>query len=1161
MALLPELLETSVSPHFRKEEAAEMIREENPVPGAMTQDDSPLQTALSNRSSSLSGRRKTVVTAFSVVLSLAGLLPITAPAPAYAPLASASLRVPQDSAKPPTPAEPPEPVPVDPTTLSALKDSQKALTEKRYTDALTAADKALTAARSASDAAGIAHALRAKAKALEGQEEFRAASDAWQEAVRAWQQVPTQPMRTGELAGDIPGQIEAFGNAALSLQRISKQGRPIGEAGELQLQIQSLIAAALTLGKSVEKVVALDGRANRYTASNQSPNAITFRPWTVAATLNELGIAAYSRGDLGDAENYFRWVLAIREIISPESLGVATGLNNLGVISYSRGNLVASEGYYKRSLIIREKLAPKSLDVAQTLNNLGIVASDQGNLATAEAYYRRSLEIYEKIGVDLLESATILNNIGTLAHERGDLVSADSFFKKALTIYEKHTPESLDIANILLNLGAIARAIGNLDMAEIYLNKALSLYEKYAPESLSHAGCLANIGNIVSDRGDLINPNTKSSSKRQVETYKKAQVSYERSLEIYEKLAPESLGVARILNNLGTLSHRCGNLAEAEKYFKRSLTIREILAPESLDVVSSLVNLSDIFLARDDPSGALPLLQRSLALVEIHRNLISTTEDRTLFTERNLTPFARLVSVHLKLKQPERAFAAVERGRARSLQEILTERTVAQAQYNFLPADLQREQKRIDEERLNAYRRLEQIGDSNQDPVQKKQQTNDLHFILSKLKEQQRDLTNRIRAADPRYASITYPKPLDIKGSQKALDEGTLALYYFVDEKETYLFAIDSTRLYLYRISVTQVDLTKKVKDLHARIEKNSEARAQATALYDLLIRPAQAQLNQAGIRRLLLCPDGPLNQLPFAALQERFPNTRRGRKHRKAHDRYLVERLPLHYAVSLTTYAQLQTPSKAKQATRWPARIVALGDPVYPKQPEQNAKGGTTAPSTIPQPVPSPLQRFVLMGGKRERLEKTRQQVAELQRLYGKTATITSLLATDANRSRFLSVVQNVDLVHFGCHGLTDNKDPLASALALSESKEDDGLLRAWEVMNKVRLSPNSLVVLGACETGLGKETKSEGILGLTRAFQYAGASSVVVSLWSVEQGATNALLLRFYRNLKAGMDRDVALQKAQIALLRGEGGERKFAYTSPFDWAAFQVTGDWKR
>jgi CHAT domain-containing protein len=217
---------------------------------------------------------------------------------------------------------------------------------------------------------------------------------------------------------------------------------------------------------------------------------------------------------------------------------------------------------------------------------------------------------------------------------------------------------------------------------------------------------------------------------------------------------------------------------------------------------------------------------------------------------------------------------------------------------------------------------------------------------------------------------------------------------------------------------------------------------------------------------------------------------------------------------------------------------VLALGDPTYP------AGAGTPAPA---------VRAFATRGVALTRLPHTRAEVTAIGRLFPRQTTVR--VGAAAVKRAVEREGAGARILHFACHGLIDNQDPLASALALSpEGEQDDGLLRAYEVMEKVRLKAD-LVVLSACETGLGEETRHEGIVGLTRAFQYAGAKSVLVSLWSIADASTARLMGEFYRHLKAGVTKDEALRRAQVALLRSK------SYTHPFYWAPFVLVGDWRR
>jgi len=167
-------------------------------------------------------------------------------------------------------------------------------------------------------------------------------------------------------------------------------------------------------------------------------------------------------------------------------------------------------------------------------------------------------------------------------------------------------------------------------------------------------------------------------------------------------------------------------------------------------------------------------------------------------------------------------------------------------------------------------------------------------------------------------------------------------------------------------------------------------------------------------------------------------------------------------------------------------------------------------------------------------------------------------LLGRDATEEAIKSLAPQARRLHFACHGLLDERFPLNSALAFSipdhvEEGHDNGLLQAWEIFEDLRLDAD-LVTLSACDSGLGKEMGGEGLVGLVRAFQFAGARSVLASLWSVSDVSTADLMKRFYGYLREGRSKDEALRAAQTDLIRS----RDFAH--PYYWAAFQLTGDWK-
>ena len=215
----------------------------------------------------------------------------------------------------------------------------------------------------------------------------------------------------------------------------------------------------------------------------------------------------------------------------------------------------------------------------------------------------------------------------------------------------------------------------------------------------------------------------------------------------------------------------------------------------------------------------------------------------------------------------------------------------------------------------------------------------------------------------------------------------------------------------------------------------------------------------------------------------------------------------------------------------------------------------------------------------KRQPLPFSRREVESIAELYPNTSSV--FLAGEATEERAKEQSRAGSYVHFACHGLLDEHLPINSALVLTvpaspRDGQDDGLLQAWEILEKMRLDAD-LVTLSACETALGKELGGEGLIGLTRAFQYAGAHSVLASLWAVDDESTAELMRHFYRHLRAGKAKAEALRAAQLELLRRapRAGAREGSTdrgvgarvtdtpserSHPFRWAAFQLIGDWR-
>jgi CHAT domain-containing protein len=241
---------------------------------------------------------------------------------------------------------------------------------------------------------------------------------------------------------------------------------------------------------------------------------------------------------------------------------------------------------------------------------------------------------------------------------------------------------------------------------------------------------------------------------------------------------------------------------------------------------------------------------------------------------------------------------------------------------------------------------------------------------------------------------------------------------------------------------------------------------------------------------------------------------------------------------------------------------FVAFGDPVYPSGLDEGKLD-----TIMDIRVRSATRRGLL---DLEPLPWSRREVEGIAALFP-PGRVKVFLGAEATEEEAKKITKGSRILHFATHARVDDRFPLNSALELTmpegfPENRENGLLQAWEIFEKVRLDAD-LVVLSGCETALGEEQGGEGLIGLTRAFQYAGARTVMASLWSVQDQATSELMIRFYKHFRAGLPKDEALRHAQIELIRGpievvnEKGEKTLLDASaPYYWAGFQIYGDWQ-
>jgi CHAT domain-containing protein/Tfp pilus assembly protein PilF len=890
----------------------------------------------------------------------------------------------------------------------------------------------------------------------------------------------------------------------------------------------------------------------------------------LARNLYNVGHLAEVQGDLAKASNYYDQGFAIQEKLDPEGIDLANSLTGLGRVARLRGDLGKAEQSYGQALAVVKKLSPDNMAVAANLTNLGDVARDRGALAKAEDYYRRGLAIWEKWAPDSLLVAANLNHLGSVVLDRGDPKRAEEYYRKALAIEQRTAPGGEGVAWSLESLGLVAQSRGDLNKADEFYHQSLAVEEKIAPRSLGVAASLNNLGDLALDRHDL----------------DKAEEYLRQALAIGEKSAPDSLSVATSFNNLGNVARDRGDLAKAEQYYRQGQVIWEKLAPEGKEYAGILAALARIKVQEQQLDAAAALFENALNALEGQiTNLGGGEAARSIFRGDHGAYYRDYVDLLMRQNQQERAFEVAESSRARTMLETLT---AAHADVRRgVDAGLLERQRSLQADinaKMGRRIRLQTGQHRNQELAQVKGE-------IDALLAQYKDVQDQIRSTSPGYAALTQPEPLRAKEIQeRLLDDESVLLEYSLGVERSYVWAVRQNSLVAYELPKRMEieSAARKVYnllaarnsrpkatgvELHPRSAKGAAGYSEAARdLSRMVLGPVAAEIDG---KRLVIVADGALQFIPFPSLPEPKAVASDGTSRAPA---------PLivgHEIVNLPSASVLAELRREKDGRKEAAKAVAvLADPVFDRddarviatsgahklnrfstrgsntqnnqdESDQAAQSGDRLTRSVND------VRLSSDTGRLPRLRFTRQEAQAIMAVTPKGSGLTALDFQASRETAASPEIARYRIVHFATHGLLDNEHPELSGLVLSlvdeHGRRKNGFLDLEDIYN-MNL-PAELVVLSACQTGLGKDIQGEGLIGLTRGFMYAGASRVVASLWNVDDVATAELMGRFYTGMeKDGLRPAAALRQAQIQMWKQKD------WSAPYYWAAFQMQGEWK-
>ena len=902
----------------------------------------------------------------------------------------------------------------------------------------------------------------------------------------------------------------------------------------------------------------------------------------VADNFNNIGIILENNGEYEAARHHYLQALTYN-LANPEigrwNLKTADNYINLGTSSHQLGEYDLALSYFDTSLVIHDSLLPENHPFYTSLyNNIGAVHNIMGNYRMAFEFFAKSLTCNKlNLGRNHPEVANVYANIGILLLGRGDVNKALLHFQKAYAIRIEHFGENHPVVARTCNyLGDCFLLKNEFDKAYDWLARAVEIHRRLPSGNPSDlAEYLSDLGLYFEKLGNRM----------------EALKHYNEALSLLNRRPdrndPE---IANALSRIGNVHLGAQNTALAKEYFQKALTINqkifgsrhpevarlyaklaqactddEVCAFEYCDSafvavqyvpgvregfaeVASPIVLLEILQAKgrllrhfaltgNEPERlyqANDVFDTGIQLIEYIKTTLESPGDRQSLLDNYFLLYEDAIALKCELQQVtgddrfwHEAFGIAERSNATLLLEAL--QTIHAEQFAGIPDSLLQLERKLKIDLAFQEKMLfeEELKGSNANQKKIRQ----LRDKIFDLQNRHALLTAWFKKDFPNYFKLKYaPEMVSVAQIQrKLLRPGQTMLAYFTGENALFAFVVSKDRFEVVQIE-KGFPLEAWVEEFRSSIyrynptAKHVEHLNQKFAnigheLYQLLIEPVLPALKD---QSLIIIPGGVLGYLPFEALLAN-PPTRYDDF--SGHD-YLIRSHQLSYSYSATLLHEME-----QRRPNW-------------------KKGGFTgfAPSYSGDSLTIRSDPWRAALG---RLAYNVPEVLAVRDIMGGIVFTDSM----ATRDNFLQHAPKSGILHLAAHGKANDEYGEYSYLAFTQPADttENGLVFVKDLYN-MRIQA-ALVVLSACETGIGELQRGEGIISLSRGFSYAGAASIVTTLWSIDDSASAEIMELFYKNLKAGKTKDTALREAKLVYL----DRRKHSNAShPFFWAAFIPVGD---
>ncbi len=748
-------------------------------------------------------------------------------------------------------------------------------------------------------------------------------------------------------------------------------------------------------------------------------------------------------------------------------------------------------------------------------------------------------------------------NIGHYYFSNNNLNLAIDYFSQAISYINEDTlPE--DIFDIYYNLGTVYNEIGNFNRAIEYFSNALNIISRDKNHPY-YSATLIGIGFSYVKKG--LTSGSREDYDRAFEYFSQAQIAAARTgNRNFEVITLNNLGslkahleenldalyylnkakylaeelklnsyLASIYTNIGIIYGRLGDYQNSTLFYDKAIGLA-VAENENRTLWESYLEKANLLRKQSQIDQAKFYYLNSINIIESLRSQLLTEEDKSSFfgSDKRLDAYHNLTDLLINQEKKDsrqsslaQAFNYTERAKARAFLESIEASRVSQQ----FPVDMRlaNREKELMNDLSRIYTRLIT-------PEVEEKERGRLLGQVKLLEEELENVRRQIRSKNPAFASLTYPEIISYDQARKEFVDHKTAVFAFqVGKESAYAFCLSSRGLNVYPIP-TQKKLREMVtRHRRAISDTDNQDFSSGYELYKALIEPGLEKGLEKSLKKILIIPDDILTILPFETLVLSAQPAD-----------WLIKTFTIYYAPSLSSLKGITHFQNRKNRKKPSFNLLAVGDPYYGELEEKYVELST---KTIFQDL------YSLSDMKFYRLRYSDEEVRRISSQIPRARVLTREKASEDLVKRANLV--DYRMLHFAAHGLIDDQKPARSAIVLTLDNDpaEDGFLQMREILN-LKLNAD-LVVLSSCQTGLGQFIRGEGVEGLSRAFFYAGASSVLMSLWTVNDQVASQFMERYYLHLKGMEVQADALRQVKLEMI--ESG----VVSHPYYWAAFILNG----